>query len=96
MLGYEPGSQLILGRSDGGPRHFLNGHPVHAGSSLELLLDDGTWLPIRYEWTWDPAKEPTAYAALAVPAPAKKIIDPSLVQFTLPPGAILRWPERTP
>ncbi len=35
-LGHEPHTQLILGRSDGGPRHCLDGEPVHAGSTLEL------------------------------------------------------------
>ena len=72
MLGYEPAAQLILGRSDGGPRHFLNGHLVDAGSSLELLLEDGTWLPIRYEWSWQPDTQPSAYAASAS-LPARRI-----------------------
>lgn len=96
LLGYEPSTQLILGRSDGGPRHFLNGHPVHAGSSLELLLADGTWLRIRYEWDWQPDTEPTAYAALGVPAGAENLTDAPLVSFKLPARAILRWPENRP
>jgi hypothetical protein len=67
---------------------------VHAGTSLELLLADGRWLRIRYEWNWQPDTEPTAYAALGVPAGAEKLTDPPLVSFKLPARAILRWPER--
>jgi hypothetical protein len=30
LLGYEPHTQLILARTEGGRRHFLDGRPVHA------------------------------------------------------------------
>ena len=39
LLGHEPHTQLVLGRSDGGPRHHLDGKPVNAGGTLELLTD---------------------------------------------------------
>ena len=92
MLGYEPHTQLILGRSDGGQRHFLDGRPVHAGAGLELFMPDGSWLPIRYEWSFSEQHPPRAYAAIGMPKAAEKIQDPSLIGFDLPPDAILRWP----
>ena len=91
MLGYEPHQHLVLGRSDGGQRHYLDGRPVHAGAGLELLLADGQWLPVRYEWSWDD-KAPRAYAALGAPAEAARQELHPLVEFSLPARAILRWP----
>ena len=91
MLGYEPHQHLVLGRSDGGPRHFLNGLPVNAGASLQLLLGDGHWLAIRYEWSWDD-RPPRAYAALGAPAEAERQGLHPLAEFSLDPRAILRWP----
>jgi hypothetical protein len=49
LLGYEPHTQLIEASDAGGRRHFLDGRPVHAGMTLELLLPDGQWLRGRYE-----------------------------------------------
>ena len=91
MLGYEPHQHLILGRSDGRQRHYLDGRPVHAGAALQLLLADGHWLPVRYEWSWDDTP-PRAYATLGAPAEAARQDLHPLVEFTLPPRAILRWP----
>ena len=94
LLGYEPHTQLILGSSDGGQRHYLNGRPVHAGTSLELLMPDGSWLRIRYEWGFSEQHPPRAYAAIGMPQAAEKIQEPSLIEFELPRDAILRWPTR--
>ena len=94
LLGYEPHTQLILARTDGGQRHFLDGRPVHAGARLELLLDDGRWVSVRYEWSWQPDEPPRAYLALGVPTPARAITDAPVVSFALPAPAILRWPSR--
>jgi TusA-related sulfurtransferase len=41
------------------------------GDTLELLLDDGHWLPIRYEWSWQPNVPPTAHIALGLPDDAR-------------------------
>jgi hypothetical protein len=92
LLGYEPHTQLILGRTEGGPRHFLDGRHVHAGATPELLLGDGHWLRIRYEWSWGADELPRGYAALGVPARAQGVTDAPLVSFELPARAILRWP----
>lgn len=94
MRGVEPHTQLILGSDAGGQRHFLDGRPVHAGTRLELLLDDGHWAPIRLEWSLNRPDEPDAYLGLGVPAGARELGEYLPVKFTLPPGAILRWPER--
>jgi hypothetical protein len=94
MLGYEPHTQLILGRTEGGPRHFLDGRAMHAGAPLELILGDGDWLAIRYEWSWQPDTPPTAHVALGVPGGARELAAAPMVSFALPPRAILRWPPR--
>ncbi len=94
LLGYEPHTQLILGRSDGGARHYLDGRPVSAGSGLELLIASGHWLPVRYEWDWNAEHAPRAYFNLGVPEPARELVDAPDASIALPSTAILRWPER--
>ncbi len=92
LLGYEPHQHLVLGRDDGGQRHFLDGRPVHAGAMLELLLGDGHWLPVRYEWSWSHDAPPTAHAALGGPDGAVRHDVTPAVSFELPPRAVVRWP----
>ena len=94
LLGYGPRTQLILGRTEGGPRHFLDGRAVHAGATLELLLDDGRWLAVRYEWSWQPEVLSAAHVALGVPTRARELVATPTVSFELPSRAILRWRER--
>ncbi len=93
LLGYEPETQLVLARTEGGPRHFLAGLPVPAGATLELLLDDGDWVSIRYEWSWRRDELPQAYIALGVPNGARAFGERPAVSFELPSTAILRWPR---
>lgn len=81
-----------MGRTEGGPRHFLDGRPVHAGTTLELMLADGRWVRIRYEWGWQADAPPTAHLPLGIPESAEKLADPTSVSFDLPARAILRWP----
>lgn len=50
------GHELTLGRDGGGPRHFLDGQPVHAGAALDLLMPSGKWLPVRYESAYPHAR----------------------------------------
>lgn len=92
LLGYEPHQHLVLGRSDGGQRHFLDGLAVHAGDRLELLCADGHWLCVRYEWSGDQDQAPTAHVALGAPPEAQRQHLQLLVHFTLPARAVLRWP----
>lgn len=42
------GGKIVLGRDEGGARHFLHGHPVRCGTQLEYL-DEDEWQPCRYE-----------------------------------------------
>jgi len=92
LLGYEPHSQLILARDSGGERHFLNGRPVHAGSALELKLQE-TWVKVIYESSWSSGLTATASLLLGGPAEAERQGDTPLVSFALPPRAVLRWPQ---
>jgi hypothetical protein len=83
---------LQEGRDGGGPRHFLDGSAVHAGTGLELLLTDGRWLPVGYEWSFIPGRWPTAHVAIGGPWEAIRQSGP-VVSMELPPDAVLRWPE---
>lgn len=94
ILGYDPTQLLVLGRDEGGARHFLNGRPVHAGSLLELLLAGGHWQPVTYEWSWQPEQPPTATLTLAAPPAAEGLGEHPTATFALPSTAILRWPAR--
>lgn len=59
----DDGASLRLGEDTGSPRHFLQGEPVHAGEPLLLLTTDG-WLRVRYEWTFEPDRDPVGYVTL--------------------------------
>lgn len=77
--------QLRMGEDEGGPRMFLDGKPVHCGDGLELLLDDGVWLPGRYETS---GGKPVFYIGLD--GGGRRLQAPIL----LPPTAVLAWPSR--
>ncbi len=50
------------------------------------------WVRVRYEWSWDPAKSPTAY--LAVGGRGEELgCEPAPVAFPMPERAELRWPR---
>ena len=40
--------KLVLSEDGGGPRHYLDGRPVHCGEPLQVRLG-GVWLWVRYE-----------------------------------------------
>ena len=96
VTGSELRTQLILGQAEGGPRQFLDGQPVHVGATLELLLDNGRWITVGYEWTWQPDALSTAHVALGVRPRARELgaADPPTVACELTPRAILRRPEQ--
>ena len=81
------GETLLLGQGSGGPRHFLDGEPVHAGEILLLLTVDG-WLGVRYEWSFDVNSEPTAYMALP------GAFETTQIPFRIPADARLAWPKK--
>ena len=76
--------------------HFLDQQPVHAGATLEPLPDNGRWITVGYEWTWQPDTLSTVHVALGVRPRARELGagDPPAVSFELPPRAILRWREQ--
>ena len=69
---------------------------MHAGATLELLLDNGRWITVGHEWTWQPDALSTVHVALDARPRARELgaADPPAVSFELPPRAILRWPEQ--
>lgn len=73
---------------------FLDGHAVHTGAELELLLANGHWVPLRYEWSWRDDEAPNAHLALGAPPEAQRQGVQPTVAFELPARAILRWPTR--
>lgn len=45
--------EIILGHEgSSGLRHFVDGVPIHAGSSIQIKWGNG-WIPGRYEWSFD-------------------------------------------
>lgn len=87
-----PDDMLVLAADAGGSRHFLAGHAVHAGATLELRLADDRWVPVRYEWGWD-SRRPRAYLALGGRGESVgQSWTPEPVSFEIPEGAELRWP----
>jgi len=70
---------------DSGPRHFLGGYQVRAGTHLYLLTNLG-WLPGRYEWHFEPGTCASFYFSLAgVGQP---------VACRIPADAHLAWPNQ--
>ena len=59
-------AQARLDFEMGSPRYYLEGEPLHAGDTLELQLDCGTWTTGRYEYSWKPqSREFAAYVLTA-------------------------------
>ncbi len=79
---------LVVDRDGGGFRHYLAGEPVHCGSALELLVQGGRWVGVRYELR---AGEPIAYLGLGGPGEPFGAND--CVHFAVPVNAVLRWPR---
>lgn len=95
LAGLDRAHLLILARDDVGAGHFLDGHPVHAGTPLELLTEGQHWQPITYEWSWDPDRPPSASIALGTrPRSTTVRLEAPVASFELPASAILRWPPR--
>lgn len=79
--------QVLLTRRNGGRwRQYLGGKRVHCGSALELLVQGGRWVPVRYETA---RGEPVAYLALG--GPGERFGAAACVHFGLPTDAVLRW-----
>lgn len=93
------GNVLQLGDDGGGPRHFLAGRAVHAGTPLLLMMADGMWLAGRYEnRQYDDGTllgrfhfEVRCRTAVRESANDPAIAYPEAA-IDLPPDAELRWP----
>jgi len=80
---------LELRTESSGPRHYLDGKPVHADYGLELLLAPVIWVLGRYEWSFCREAPPLLYLQLG--GRADYNARPSL-ELRLPKEAFLRWP----
>ena len=56
-----PEGEFTFSYRSPGTRHYLEGEPVHAGNILEMQCDDGAWVCVRYEYTYQ-AKSQTLSA----------------------------------
>ena len=79
--------RLELRWDDFGPRNYLNGEPLSAGTILEVALDDGAWTLARYEYTWDRETQ-TFDAYLLIPHPDT----PHKSSYLEADSALCRWP----
>lgn len=79
----------------GGGRWHLNGRGLHCGNALEILLDNGTWLPVRFEVTFGDGDQacngrlPRFYVSTAGGSSLKASVDHE--QWKAP---IFRWPPK--
>jgi hypothetical protein len=72
---------LEIKREASGPRHWLDGQPVHSGALLELRTTDQGWVLGRYEWSYQERDRPTFH------------IDEFTIR-RIAPTDLLRWPTR--
>lgn len=96
--------RLQLRQEPSGPRHYLDGEPVHAGQVLELALFEGVavtaagdadpvWLRGRYEWSYQPGDLPRFFLELGNGLALGRGECVALAEFRLPAAAVLRWPQ---
>ena len=85
--GYEIARHTLRLDADdgGGPRYKLGEKPVHAGTELEVLLDD-EWIAVRFEWTHRLDDLPLLYRDDGGSIPLLESSETNLVLF--------RWPGR--
>lgn len=77
------GGAIILDHDFGGPRHYLDGRPISAGSALFLLTELG-WMGGRYE-----SRYPEAVIYLYLPGAHE-------VSITITPSMRFAWPDQLP
>jgi len=82
-----------------GASYHLQSRPVRPGQDLELLLEGKVWILGRFEWSGLRADRPPlhltcggAWEEIAHPESATYPIPPE-ISFSLPEGALLRWPR---
>ena len=83
----------------GGVRDFVDNVPVHCGEVLELLLEGGGWMPVRYEVIRVEGRiVPRLHFVVKLAGKPKdteltEYIFPE-VSFSAPTYARFRWPRR--
>lgn len=92
---------LTLGVDSGGPRYYLLDRPVHSGVELLLLIEDGLWVPGRFEWSHEPSERPTFHINLGGSWEDLKdhpdiVPVPPSVEFELSEDAVLTWLHELP
>jgi hypothetical protein len=87
----------ILEFDRGGPslQHFLNGWLVEGGTILEVQLDGGGWLPLRYEarWVEDDGDGHTGLFPRWHLVLVTRDGQADVELHDLPPATVMRWPE---
>lgn len=86
---------LEIRRDSGSLRHHLEEKTVSAGTVLELLMGDGSWLSGRYEWGCQ--RDDPALFCIYVRVPGEDLDgypNREQIEFALPKDALLRWPVR--
>ena len=76
---------LQLRMDDGILQYYLRGQPVHFHDQIELGLQHGRWLPVRFEWSGISMDEPILQVKLA----GSEV--KGWLQVT--EKALFRWPE---
>ena len=76
-------------RDASGEHHVLRRRRVEPGATLELLLDDMTWVRGRYQWGGGPDERPRLLLSLPGASNPVAVVE-------LPDEAILRWPSSEP
>jgi hypothetical protein len=81
------GSALELREERGGPRYYLHGKPVHAGTVLCLRLADRTILRVRFEGSHSVWTSPIWTVNL------RSGVGFTTASMVIPEDALFNWPE---
>ena len=93
---WERGAPLVLGDDGGGPRHFLAGARVPAGTVLHMRIAwesapgrEALWVVGRYEWSFERDDPPMFHFSVATGSDQESGDE---VVCRITPLALLRWP----
>lgn len=98
-------ARLELRYQGSGPRHHLDGEPIHAGRTLELVMPGGAGLFGHYEWTYRKEDKPILGIALGPVTPSTnpdesanfphgELVLPVDAEFYVECAHGSHWPER--
>jgi hypothetical protein len=75
-----PTMTLQLHSDASGLRHYLDGKPVSAGDTIEVLFH-GQWTKVQYEWIGKASQPPIG------------IVSEDATTISLKPETQVRWPQ---